>query len=256
MTIFNFDLDNTIIYSYKHNIGQDKINVEIYGEQEISYVTVITRELLKKISEKIIIIPTTTRTQEQYERINLNIGNLKYALICNGGILLEDGVRSKRWLEESKMLIKDSRQELLKSQLFLEEDINRYFEVRYIEELFVFTKCHNPEFVVDNLKKILNTKTVNIFNNGEKIYVVPKNLDKGTAVRRFKEYIGADKTIASGDSEFDVSMVCEADIGIVPNGFMKTYNIDKGVLEVKGNRVFSEEMLLEVSRILEKENCY
>lgn len=256
MTIFNFDLDNTIIYSYKHDIGQDKINVEIYGEREISYVTVITRELLKKISEKIIIIPTTTRTQEQYERINLNIGNLKYALICNGGILLEDGVRSKRWLEESKMLIKDSRQELLKSQLFLEEDINRYFEVRYIEELFVFTKCHNPEFVVDNLKKILNTKTVNIFNNGEKIYVVPKNLDKGTAVRRFKEYIGADKTIASGDSEFDVSMVCEADIGIVPNGFMKTYNIDKGVLEVKGNRVFSEEMLLEVSRILEKENCY
>lgn len=253
MVVFNFDLDNTIIYSYRHDIGKDKINVEIYHEREISFVTEVTRELLKKISEKILIIPTTTRTQEQYERINLNIGNLKYALICNGGILLEDGVRSKSWLEESKRLIKDSRQELIKSQLLLEKDINRYFEVRYIEELFVFTKCHNPESVVDNLKKLLNTETVNVFNNGEKIYVVPKNLDKGTAVRRFKEYIGADKTIASGDSEFDVSMVCEADIGIVPDGFMKTFNVDKCVLEMKGSRVFSEEMLLEVSRILEKE---
>lgn len=253
MVVFNFDLDNTIIYSYRHDIGKDKINVEIYHEREISFVTEVTRELLKKISEKILIIPTTTRTQEQYERINLNIGNLKYALICNGGILLEDGVRSKSWLEESKRLIKDSRQELIKSQLLLEKDINRYFEVRYIEELFVFTKCHNPESVVDNFKKLLNTETVNVFNNGEKIYVVPKNLDKGMAVRRFKEYIGADKTIAAGDSEFDVSMVCEADIGIVPVGFMKTFNVDKGVLEMTGSRVFSEEMLLEVSRILEKE---
>lgn len=253
MVVFNFDLDNTIIYSYRHDIGKDKINVEIYHEREISFVTEVTRELLKKISEKILIIPTTTRTQEQYGRINLNIGNLKYALICNGGILLEDGVRSKSWLEESKRLIKDSRQELIKSQLLLEKDINRYFEVRYIEELFVFTKCHNPESVVDNLKKLLNTETVNVFNNGEKIYVVPKNLDKGMAVRRFKEYVGADKTIAAGDSEFDVSMVCEADIGIVPVGFMKTFNVDKGVLEMTGSRVFSEEMLLEVSRILEKE---
>lgn len=253
MVVFNFDLDNTIIYSYRHDIGKDKINVEIYHEREISFVTEVTRELLKKISEKILIIPTTTRTQEQYERINLNIGNLKYALICNGGILLEDGVRSKSWLEESKRLIKDSRQELIKSQLLLEKDINRYFEVRYIEELFVFTKCHNPESVVDNFKKLLNTETVNVFNNGEKIYVVPKNLDKGMAVRRFKEYVGADKTIAAGDSEFDVSMVCEADIGIVPEGFMKTFNVDKGVLEMTGSRVFSEEMLLEVSRILEKE---
>lgn len=39
MNIFCTDLDNTIIYSYKHNIGNDKINVEIYEDREISYIT-------------------------------------------------------------------------------------------------------------------------------------------------------------------------------------------------------------------------
>ena len=74
MIILNTDLDNTIIYSYKHDIGNDKINVEIYKEKQISFITRKTYSLLKKLNKDILIVPTSTRTIEQYNRINLNIG--------------------------------------------------------------------------------------------------------------------------------------------------------------------------------------
>ena len=81
------DLDNTIIYSYKHDIGNEKINVEIYQGREISFITKKTQELLLMAKEKYMLIPTSTRTVGQYERIDLGIGAFPYALVCNGGIL-------------------------------------------------------------------------------------------------------------------------------------------------------------------------
>ena len=39
MKILCTDLDNTIIYSYKHDIGNEKMNVELYKEREISFIT-------------------------------------------------------------------------------------------------------------------------------------------------------------------------------------------------------------------------
>jgi len=39
MVVFNTDLDNTMIFSYKHDIGPEKRNVEIYEGREISFIT-------------------------------------------------------------------------------------------------------------------------------------------------------------------------------------------------------------------------
>ena len=51
------DMDNTIIYSYKRNIGENKLNVELYNGREISFISEKTHDLLKKVSEKMTIIP-------------------------------------------------------------------------------------------------------------------------------------------------------------------------------------------------------
>ena len=48
MKILCTDLDNTIIYSYKHDIGNEKMNVELYKEREISFISNHTFELLKR----------------------------------------------------------------------------------------------------------------------------------------------------------------------------------------------------------------
>lgn len=85
MTVLHVDLDNTLIYSYKHDIGNDRINVETYQDREVSFLTGTTYENLKKLKEKLLIVPTSTRSIEQYRRIDLRIGSLPYALVCNGG---------------------------------------------------------------------------------------------------------------------------------------------------------------------------
>ena len=77
------------------------------------------------------------------------------------------------------------------------------FELRFLDELFIFTKCEKPEEVVEDLQAKLTTKLVDVFHNGEKVYVVPVNLSKGMAVRRLRKRLQPAYIIAAGDSEFD-----------------------------------------------------
>ena len=248
MTVLHVDLDNTLIYSYKHDIGNDRINVEVYQGREISFLTGTTYENLRKLKEKLLIVPTSTRSIEQYNRINLRIGSISYALVCNGGVLLVNGEKETSWYRTSLELIRESLPTLDTARHFLEKDTRRKFELRFIENLFLFTKCDEPENVVIELREILDTSIADVFHNKEKIYVVPEKLSKGIAVERFREYIKADRVIAAGDSRFDISMLRAADTGIAPHGFRQEFSIDFNIEEMPGNRVFSEEM---TERILE-----
>ena len=242
MNILCTDLDNTIIYSYKHNIGKEKINVEIYQGREISFITKKTYNLLERLKKEYVIVPTTTRTIEQYKRIDLGIGEFTYALVCNGGVLLINGERDNEWYEASLQLVNESNSELEKAMSLLTGDARRKFELRFIENLFVFTKCNDPYEVVQNLKTQLDTELVDVFNNGEKVYVVPNKLSKGIAINRLREKLHPEYIIAAGDSEFDVSMVEEADYGIVPPGFTYMYNCKKNLLEMEEDTIFSEAL--------------
>lgn len=69
MQIVHTDLDNTLIYSYKHEIGGPKTCVEIYQGREISFMTETSHRLLGQLCSKpgVLVVPTTTRTLEQYE---------------------------------------------------------------------------------------------------------------------------------------------------------------------------------------------
>lgn len=241
--IFFTDLDNTIIYSYKHDIGPYKRNVEWYQGREISFITEETYKLLKEVKEKILIVPVSTRTTEQYKRIDLGVGELAYALVCNGGILLKNGSRVEEWYEDSLYHIKESNDEMSKGLRLLETDRRRRFELRFIDDLFVFTKCDDPGHVVEDLKEKLDESLVDVFNNGVKIYVVPKNLNKGQAVRRFLEYVKEKYAIAAGDSAFDISMLREADKGLAPAGFAQAFQIDFAAEEMPGDKIFSDALL-------------
>ena len=228
MTIFASDLDNTLIYSYKHDIGNEKRNVELYQSREISYVTDKTYSLLHELSEKTLFVPVTTRSIEQYKRIDFGIGDIKYALVCNGGVLLVNGEKDSAWYNESLNLVKPCLDELNKGMSILEKEPSRKFEIRFIENLFVFTKCEN---------------LVDVFNNIEKIYILPKSLDKGAAIRRFKKHINAGTVISAGDSEFDVSMLENADIGMVPVDFSWNLSSKNRILRNSSEKLFSEFVL-------------
>lgn len=243
MIIFNSDLDNTLIYSYRHDIGDDKVCVEIYEGREVSFMTKKSYELLKSIQEQVVFVPTTTRTIEQYNRIDFGIGIPKYALVCNGGILLEGGRENEEWYKASRELAADCMGELKKAETCLEQDKHRIFEIRNIKGLFIFTKSSEPYRSVETLKELLNLSLVDVFYNGVKVYVVPKKLSKGRAVKRFQKYLGADMIIAAGDSEFDVPMLREADIAIAPEELLEQNPILNGTVCAAADAVFSDTIL-------------
>lgn len=240
--MFNVDLDNTLIYSYKHPIDGEKRCVEWYQGREVSFMSDRTRELLREVSRRVLVVPTTTRTVEQYGRIDLGVGEIPYALVCNGGVLLVNGGEDEEWYEESMERIRDSRRELEKAEKELEADTNRCFEVRNIRELFLFTKSGNAEESAVRLRQALDETLLDVFCNGMKVYVLPKALTKGNAVMRLKERLRAEKVTAAGDSGMDISMFRCADVGIVPAGLAIEGAAGK-IVEVEGDVLFSERML-------------
>ena len=246
MIIFNTDLDNTIIYSYKHDIGENKICAEIYQNREISFITDKTAELLKTVNDTVILVPTTTRTLEQYNRINLGFGVPKYALVCNGGVLLKDGIEDEEWYNESFKAVSDCQEELTLAEEILKRDVNRTFEIRNIRRLFIFTKSDKPLESIGILKGILDTSKVDVFNNGVKVYVVPKALSKGIAVNRLRKKLSADKVVSAGDSEFDISMLSEADYAIAPKELSELDRLPEHTVLIDGTGIFSEFVLEKV----------
>ncbi len=243
MIVFNSDLDNTLIYSYKHDIGTKKRCVEIYQNREVSFITERTFELLRQVKERFLFVPTTTRTIEQYERIDLGVGIPEFALVCNGGVLLKNGEEDIDWYSQSLNLIADCGLEFSKAEKILKKDPNRTFEIRNIKDLFVFSKSDRPLESVQLLKDNLNVNLVDIFSNGVKVYVVPKKLSKGNAIMRFKERVKADYILAAGDSEFDISMLNVADLAIAPKILRnELYRIDHTII-TEDNFLFSEALL-------------
>lgn len=253
MDIFFTDLDNTLIYSYKHDIGVDKRSVERYQDREISYMSAKTYERLLDVKRKFMVVPVTTRTVEQYQRIELDIG-IRYALVCNGGILLEDGVEVLEWYQESRRLALGAVKEMQLAMKYLERDSRRTFELRFIRELFVFTKCSEPEKVTEELRGCLDTEAVDVFNNGTKVYVLPRVLNKGTAVQRFTKYIQVGTMIAAGDSEFDIPMLNAADIAIAPETLSKDGRLLPDTVYMQEGEVFSEQMLAYILAESQKRN--
>lgn len=243
LTVFHADLDNTLIYSFRHDIGEKKTCVEVYEGREVSFMTDRSSSLLKKINAHLLLVPTTTRTEEQYRRIDLKTGPLPYALACNGGVLLHRGEEVEAWYEASLRRIENSRGELLRARILMEEEKDRIFEVRNIRNLFLFTKSSEPQKTAERLRSALDGSSVQVFQNGYKVYALPVGLDKGSAVRRFRDYIKADRVIAAGDSEFDVPMLEAADLAYAPQALAKRCRFGGRATVIGEDAVFSDGLL-------------
>ena len=86
------DLDNTLIYSYKQDIGRDKVLVETMEDKELSFMTRKSWELLRDLREEILFVPVSTRSADQYRRIRFFLDwTPDFALVSNGGTLLTGG---------------------------------------------------------------------------------------------------------------------------------------------------------------------
>ncbi len=148
------DLDRTMIYS-KNAIGgdpsgtdltspQQHVCVEYYNGGPLSHMSSDTIDQLVALSRTTPVIPTTTRTIAQFQRIDLPGAPWKYAITSNGGNILVDGEPDLRWRSEIDRSTRTAGVELVHvhSELETRIDVSWVSSLRVADELF-------PYLVVD-----------------------------------------------------------------------------------------------------------
>ena len=213
---FFCDLDHTLIYSHRVALGEEKIVVEYLNGKEQSFMTRMTYEFLKK-QNHLNLIPVTTRSETQFNRLTVfqNGGLCKYALICNGGVLLVDGKEDETWYKETLTLVSQEISELNKVRSIVQELLPST-EIHDVRELFFYIKCDAPYQFALQLTQLALPASICILHDRHKVYCLPSTLNKGIAIQRFEKRYGCTKTIAAGDSEFDSPMLSCVDTAIIP----------------------------------------
>lgn len=203
------DLDGTLIFSAKRKQVGD-IVIERKDGEEISCITARQAEIFPRLGN---VIPVTTRSVEQYKRIEfVKFGFApEYALCDNGGTLLINGEPDAEWSRWSSELVRECSGELSAFGELLERDPRRTFEVRLVDGLFLFTKSSEP---AETLKYLGEGKLCECFFTGEKVYVIPRELNKGAAAKRLAKRLGLSEFAAAGDSFMDVSMLNVANVAV------------------------------------------
>ena len=216
-TILACDLDNTLIYSYKHRTPDD-VCVELLEGQEQSFITAKTLVQLRQLSENIQLVPVTTRSQAQYLRLVWPLGIPELAVTTNGGLLLCAGEPDVVWRAKSLKLAAEFRPALHK--LTEQLDVAQLFHHHMVDEIYLYVVCDDvaaadkcmADFAEFTLKSGLQ-----VCRGGHKVYFLPPNINKGVAVQRLRSMFPNSRLVAAGDSELDWPMLEEADIALLPN---------------------------------------
>lgn len=224
---FFCDLDHTLIYSHRVALDCKKQVVEMLNGNAQSFMTERTYSFLNKQSV-VQIIPTTTRSVRQYERLSF-FKDCQYALTCNGGLLLINGKIDEEWHAESLELISSATCELEKAKSVIHK-LGTSTEIHNVHDLFFYIKCDSPAKLVAHLDKEIPQNYISLLFDAHKVYCLPNGLTKGAAVQRFIKRFGVTKTLAAGDSAFDISMLNAVDLALYPKSIKNPILAKKQVL--------------------------
>jgi len=225
--IFASDLDQTLIYSLRAlGEGFDRtglVPVESKNGDVLSYMSVQALSLLQEISERMMFIPVTTRTVEQYRRIHVfqDVIRPQYAITSNGGNILIDNQVDPHW---NRAMFRKIEQEAVPSEQVLrkfQEIASPEWVIResFCDDMFysmLIKREEMPLQAVEQLAAELIPLGWETSVQGRKIYFVPQVVSKSGALEHLAELMGREIVLASGDSLLDRCMLDVATHRIVP----------------------------------------
>lgn len=227
------DLDRTLIYSRAAMTvdqfdTQDLLCVEYYEGAPLSYVTDGAAQQLRTLAAEVAVVPTTTRTPEQFRRIDLPGGPWQYAIASNGGSILEDGRLDPHWRRSVEAAVHETGASLEEITIELRSRISEEWvsKFRIADDLFcylVVDVAAQPAGFLDDWHGWCSARGWNASQQGRKIYTMPNSVCKSRAVaevhRRLRErgVLEDDAPIfAAGDGALDAEMLKAADAAIRP----------------------------------------
>ncbi|MBD7936169.1 hypothetical protein H9655_03940 [Cytobacillus sp. Sa5YUA1] len=220
--IFASDLDRTLIYSetaitqLETTPSKTATVIEYKNNKPLSVMGDHAIKLLQQIRNYLLFVPITTRTLQQFERIQLPF-NHRYAVVANGAQILYNDKPLLEWEERIKREVPDKsgKKDELLSHLFhfkiqgrLREADGWFFYYVLMETL---SDCQ--------LAKIRLTAEGlgwRISLQGRKLYFMPNPISKGRALQYIVEKEGAQYLFGAGDSLLDYDFLQICDQSFVP----------------------------------------
>ncbi|WP_064060053.1 hypothetical protein [Rhodococcus pyridinivorans] len=207
---------------------QDLLCVEYYESAPLSYVTDIAAQQLRTLAGEVAMVPTTTRTPEQFRRIDLPGGPWRYAIASNGGSILEDGHLDPHWRRTVEAAVRAGGASLDEMTTELRRRISEDWvsKFRIADELFcylVVDVAAQPAGFLDDWHEWCSTRGWNASQQGRKIYTMPNSVCKSRAVAEVHRRLRARGVLtddapvfAAGDGALDAEMLKAADAAIRP----------------------------------------
>ncbi|GLZ04234.1 hypothetical protein Acsp03_17000 [Actinomadura sp. NBRC 104412] len=222
------DLDRTLIYSTsalgldgRPDAGMPRLLcVELYHAAPLSYMTETAARALEALAKVTTLVPTTTRTPEQYARVHLLEKPAPYAICANGGRILVDGVEDLDWsaavqarAAESGTSLDEVREQLVRvSGPFV-------LKRREASGLFAYAVVDRkamPAGWVEDLSGWCAERGWRTSLQGRKVYCLPESLTKAAAAAEVARRAGTQRMLAAGDSLLDTELLEAAHASIRP----------------------------------------
>nr|WP_271209555.1 HAD family hydrolase [Rhodococcus wratislaviensis]GLK34158.1 hypothetical protein GCM10017611_10030 [Rhodococcus wratislaviensis] len=255
------DLDRTMIYSRgamelavtesdvaERPGDEDLLCVEVYDGKPLSYVTSAAEAMLRKLTASAVVVPTTTRTVAQFQRIDLPGAPWRYAITTNGGNILVDGVPDARWRSGVDIAMADGGASLVEvgAELSRRIDDGWVRSSRVADELFSYLVVDldaMPAGFVEEWNDWCADRGWGVSRQGRKIYTMPDAVCKSRAVAEVRARLVDDgvlaaeaPVLAAGDGALDATMLSAADAAIRPrHGELETIDWQHPTLSVTGS---------------------
>lgn len=256
MKLFTTDLDRTLIFSHRTIGERDNVQcVELFEGKEQSFMSHTQIEQLHELKESAHIVPVTTRSQMQYERISFFQHELvpSYAVMANGGIVFKDGKRDAQWDALVQQRMNDALPIRDFTKRFKTHRAHDFFLREYeTEGLFYMLAVDEAALRHDDLRAFqddLATEGWTSYLHGRKFYALPSTLTKEAAVQYVASQLPHTEHIAAGDSMMDLGMMQLADVGYTPkHGEVYAHYGDACPVNVilKEGADFAEAMLAQI----------
>ena len=228
------DLDRTLIFSPRATAelggGLPRSVVEVLDGRVVSEMADVVRERLSELGRlpaaTLTIVPTTTRTLRQVERIALPFAP-RFLIAGSGGVVVEDGRIDQLWAATTARRLRDcapaAEVRAVLDALVADGIVLRTYTA---DDQFCYAIVDPGRFGpdhVEELKSALAPRSWRVAHQGPKLYALPDALHKAHAIDhvrdRLTEELGAvPELLAAGDTWLDAEMLELADRGWVPAG--------------------------------------
>jgi hypothetical protein len=219
------DLDRTLIYSKQAlalSAGEQPplICVERYLGEEASFMTARAGRLMHDLSAETAVMPVTTRTPEQLDRVRLPGQRHRFAVAANGGVLFVDGSVDAAWSRRVRSRLAGVAS-LDEVWAHAGQASHRPWtlKIRTVPDLFCYAVIDRSRMPAEWLMQATGwaaERGWRVSLQGRKLYWVPGTLTKSAAVREVADRVDASIVLAAGDSLLDIDLLETADLGMHP----------------------------------------